>query len=282
MLDEVQQLVSARSKSKSEILNFLFELEDQVGVPFVLVGMEGARDMLAEEERTSRRASGQGAYHWEPLRSREWNIFVKGIWGYQYAAVFTPLTDELSQALYRASAGVPDYAVKAYAHAQMHAIREAIGRRDHDERLASKLFDEALRRDMVGTWQLIQKLKAAGPTIQIDQRLTAPANQSGPKSAAGDQPNVPEPSPSSTGRAETTDAARNGDEDRTVVDTVPDPASDVAPSAGTSRRRTTAKSPPKNDLAATVAEGQDIGLDPHKALAQRGLMATVTDLVEEP
>jgi len=123
VIDEVQNLLQARGTSAEELLNFLVELDNTIGIPIVLIGTTKALPILMKEFRRARRAAGQGDLVWDRMEDDAiWEQFLRTLWGYQFMRQATPLTPELSHALYEASQGITDLAVKLYLLAQMHAL----------------------------------------------------------------------------------------------------------------------------------------------------------------
>ena len=86
VIDEIQNLVSAPGTSADEMLNFLVEMDNEVGVPIVLVGTFKAEPILCGDEfRRARRAAGQGDCVWERMKEDAvWRKFAKRLWKYQF------------------------------------------------------------------------------------------------------------------------------------------------------------------------------------------------------
>ncbi|MEI7845108.1 MAG: ATP-binding protein [Chloroflexota bacterium] len=127
VIDEIQHLSVAKSAGVSRMLNFFVQLVNTMGMPVVLVGTYKALPILTGEFRQARRASGQGDFVWERMQPDEvWQMFVETLWRYQYLRQPTPLTPQLTEALYEVSQGITDFAVKAYLLAQMRAIATGI------------------------------------------------------------------------------------------------------------------------------------------------------------
>lgn len=123
VIDEVQNLLQARGTNAEELLNFLVELDNTIGIPIVLIGTTKALPILMKEFRRARRAAGQGDLVWDRMEADAiWEQFVRTLWGYQFVRQATPLTPGLRHALYEASQGITDLAVKLYLLAQMHAL----------------------------------------------------------------------------------------------------------------------------------------------------------------
>lgn len=153
-IDEIQDLSAAKSGGAALMLNFFVNLENTIGVPFILIGTPKARGLFSGEFRQARRASEQGDVNWRPMEERvpktkeelecerakgdgkkicehkpgpDWEQFIRALWKYQYVQNVTPLgddllTDKLSHALYEHSQGITAVAVTLFVLAQRRAI----------------------------------------------------------------------------------------------------------------------------------------------------------------
>jgi hypothetical protein len=123
VIDEIQNLREAKGDGAAHLLNFLVQLDNQLGIPVVVVGTPKALPILSGEFRRARRASGQGGFPWDRMQEdEEWTIFTDTLWKYQYVRNPTLLNDELRHALYYESQGITDLAVKVSMLAQIEAI----------------------------------------------------------------------------------------------------------------------------------------------------------------
>lgn len=120
IIDEIQNL---RRKRDTEMLDFFVQLDNEIGIPIVLVGTPSAEDILSGDLRRARRASGQGGMRWDRMQNDvEWKYFLKSLLRYQYVQKHIELSDELIQTLYYESQGITDLAIKLYFLAQRYAI----------------------------------------------------------------------------------------------------------------------------------------------------------------
>lgn len=154
VIDEIQDLSAAKSGGAAMMLNFFVNLENTIGVPFILIGTPKARRLFNAEFRQARRASEQGDVNWLPMEERVpktkeeldeeraggdgaevreykpghvWEQFVRALWKYQYVKHPTALGDDLlkdklSLALYEQSQGITAVAVTLFVLAQRRAI----------------------------------------------------------------------------------------------------------------------------------------------------------------
>jgi len=140
VIDEIQDLSEAKSGGAARVLNFLVQLENTIGVPYLLIGTPKANQLFKGEFRQARRASEQGDISWqrmtrldesdennEPKISPIWEEFIRALWTYQYVSNSSPLQadlkhDPLSDALYDQSQGITAVAVTLYVLAQRRGI----------------------------------------------------------------------------------------------------------------------------------------------------------------
>lgn len=155
VIDEIQNLVNAPGTSSNELLDFLVEMDNEIGVPIVLVGTFKAEPILCGNEfRRARRAAGQGDRVWERMKEDEvWCKFAQRLWKYQFVRDPVPWTKEyepteLIHALYEESQGITDVAVKVFLLAQiyameMHGDKQPEGQEPLPETLTADLFRKA-------------------------------------------------------------------------------------------------------------------------------------------
>jgi hypothetical protein len=141
VIDEIQNLSEAKSGGSARMLNFFVQLENTIGVPFILIGTPKAIPALSGEFRQARRATEQGDVYWERMKETAhdtggggdkrpdpvWEEFIRALWDYQYLRQKTSLkadlsSDALSHALYDESQGITAVAVTLYLLAQRRAI----------------------------------------------------------------------------------------------------------------------------------------------------------------
>jgi hypothetical protein len=124
VIDEIQHLLDAPGVGPARMLNFFVTFANEVKVPFVLVGTPKAEKMLAVLFREARRVSDAGTIHWDRMKlGQEWQYFIDSLWPFQWTAKPTPLTDELSKAMYFETQGITAIAVRLYQLVQLEAIR---------------------------------------------------------------------------------------------------------------------------------------------------------------
>jgi hypothetical protein len=141
VLDEVQDLSEAKGGGATRMLNFFVQLENTLGIPFVLICTPKAKQLLSGEFRQARRVSEQGDINWRPMNEiarkekltdpdavdPDWNIFIRAMWKYWYLLKSHPLPSNLlkepvARALYDESKGITALVVTIFFLAQRRAI----------------------------------------------------------------------------------------------------------------------------------------------------------------
>lgn len=125
VIDEIQRLSLAKSGGSEKMLNFFVQMVNTVGVPVVLVGTYKSLSVFDGNFSQMRRGTGQGDLVWDRMKlDKEWKLFVKALWHFQYTRKVCSLEDnpELTKVLYEETQGITDLAVKAYMLAQERAI----------------------------------------------------------------------------------------------------------------------------------------------------------------
>lgn len=124
VIDELQHVLRKGGEPDLELMNFLVELSNRVGVPLLLVGTPQSEYVAANSLRQARRMIGR---RWLPLArgTRPWTDFSERLLGYQFTGQVAK-DDELEGTLFKLSQGLPAIAVALFQLAQRHALlREA-------------------------------------------------------------------------------------------------------------------------------------------------------------
>lgn len=155
IIDEIQNLSSAKSGGAEKMLNFFVSLNNNLGIPLIMVGTPQVLSVLQGEFRLARRADGsQGSLFWDRLnKDQTWELFINGIWPYQWTRKETPLNQDLSEALYTESQGIIDVAVKLYAMAQIQAISTS------KEEITSGMIKKVAAENLKMTKPMLESLK---------------------------------------------------------------------------------------------------------------------------
>lgn len=123
IIDELQHL----DKGEKKVMNYFVTLMNSFGVPLLLIGTPACYSMLQQEMRIARRVSGSGAVVFNPMKNdREFEIFIKGIWKYQWIMKPTKLTKEIIDVFYDKTQGICDLVIKLFVNTQRSAIEKGI------------------------------------------------------------------------------------------------------------------------------------------------------------
>jgi NACalpha-BTF3-like transcription factor len=128
VIDEIQDLSTAKSGGSEKMLNFFVKLVNTIGVPVVRIGTNKALPILQGDFRQARRGTGEGGVYWErmmrdtPEEKEIWRFFVEGFFDYQWTRNSVSLNDELDELLHEESQGIVDIAIKLFMIAQWRAI----------------------------------------------------------------------------------------------------------------------------------------------------------------
>jgi hypothetical protein len=144
IIDEIQHLSLSKSGGSDKMLNFFVTLVNTIGIPVLLVGTNKAVSVLQSEFRQARRGSGQGDMVWSQMpKDESWELFVEGMWEYQWTTNYTPLTSEFSDLIYEESQGILDIAVKLFMLSQVRAI--ATGEEKLSKQIIKQVANDSLR-----------------------------------------------------------------------------------------------------------------------------------------
>lgn len=123
VIDEIQRLKKVRNSGADEMIEFLTELVNTIGVPVVIIGTYKSLFLFESAFANARRASGEGDHILSNMDNDEpWNYFVEEMWELQWTKHECKLNDDIRCVLYEESQGIPDIAIKLYMNAQWEAI----------------------------------------------------------------------------------------------------------------------------------------------------------------
>jgi hypothetical protein len=125
IIDELQNLRSAKTGGKDNMLNFFVNLINVIGIPIVVVGNNSMLNLFSDVLRNARRVGGCGITEFQRFeRDRLWELFINMLWSsYNWCRSENPLTEEILDTLYDLSQGVTDFAVKLIILGQREAIQ---------------------------------------------------------------------------------------------------------------------------------------------------------------
>jgi AAA domain len=159
IIDEIQHLNLSKSGGSDKMLNFFVTLVNTIGIPVITVGTNKAISILQSQFRQARRGSGQGDVVWKQMPKDEtWDLFVEGLWDYQWVRKYTPLSDEFNQVLYEESQGIIDIAVKLFMICQLKAIS------DGTEKICIQLLRGVAKDNLKLVRPMLNALKSGNPS----------------------------------------------------------------------------------------------------------------------
>jgi hypothetical protein len=200
VIDEIQNLSEAKTGGADRMLNFFVQLENTIGVPFILIGTPDAKPLFGGKFRHARRACENGDIDWkrmdekikktdEELKAEKaqtgvepdpykpapvWQEFVRSLWDYQYVKNKSELdenilNDPAAHALYEASQGITAVAATVFLLAQRRAISTGL------EKISKKVIESVARdsQNMIG-WMIdgLKQGKKRGHPMWADKNVT--------------------------------------------------------------------------------------------------------------
>ena len=136
IIDELQHL----DKNFKQVMNYFVTLMNSFGVPLLLVGTPSCYDMLQQELRIARRVTGAGAVFFNTMKNdKEFEIFLKGIWRYQFIDKNVRLNKDIIDIFYEKTQGIADLVVKLFVSVQKIVINKGLDNINVD--LIKKVWD---------------------------------------------------------------------------------------------------------------------------------------------
>ncbi|MCV5714477.1 ATP-binding protein, partial [Escherichia coli] len=84
VIDEMQRLT--RTNGDEQLINFLHEIVDTLGVPLIFCGNTEFEEKMRQRLRFARRAETAGFMRLNPLayQTSDWQSFIQYLWRYQW------------------------------------------------------------------------------------------------------------------------------------------------------------------------------------------------------
>ena len=151
VIDDFQNLCSAKEAVSSELQSFVVHLVNTIRVPVIMVGTPKILTLLQKEFQIAKRATGEGEVRMDLMKKNdgEWNRFVKAIWHYQYTRTPVKLTPSINKAMFEESVGNHFLASILYKLVQDEAIvsgKETFSAKDIRRVASEKLGITAQKR----------------------------------------------------------------------------------------------------------------------------------------
>ncbi|EHJ01946.1 Tn7-like transposition protein C [Clostridium sp. DL-VIII] len=151
VVDELQHL----DKGAKQVMNYFVALMNSFGVPLLLIGTPASYSMLQQEMRIARRVTGSGAIIFNSMKNdREFEIFIKGIWKYQWLSKPVKLTKEIINIFYEKTQGICDLVVKLFVNIQKRLIEKEI------EELDLELINSVWNKEFTVLQPMISAIKS--------------------------------------------------------------------------------------------------------------------------
>lgn len=158
VVDELQNLKSARVGNAEFVLNLFSEIIERLGISLLLLATPAVQVVVEGSVRNARKLASYGETVLTPMRKRDplWNEFCDTYWDYTYVKNKGPLDQKVRDAWYDASAGNTAFAALVFLLAQRNEIG---GREIIDE----KAFARAAATDMAFLQPAILALRSRDP-----------------------------------------------------------------------------------------------------------------------
>jgi hypothetical protein len=158
VIDEVQNLKSARGGNASFVLNLFSEIIERLGISLFALATPAVQSVIEGSVRNARRMASYGETIIKPMRKPDpqWKDFCGTYWDYTYVKNKGPLDDKVIAAWWNASAGNTAFAALAFMLAQ----RNEIGGR---EIIDVSAFSRVSAMDMAFLQPAVTALKSRDP-----------------------------------------------------------------------------------------------------------------------
>lgn len=174
VIDDIQNLVSAKNEATTDMLSFLIFLMETLDIPVVMVATPKVIPFFQREFQLAKRATGDGTVRMELLEenSKEWDRFITTIWGYLYTKQPVPLTSEMNHVFFEESVGNPFLCSLLFKLLQDDAItsrRESFSIDDVKKVAHDKLcITTRMRKNMLaGTDEELRRYEYLWNTVQM-------------------------------------------------------------------------------------------------------------------
>lgn len=176
VIDEIQNVVGRSTKTDRQLMKLFVNMTGTLRVPLLFIGTPKSQDILDTELADARRMLGP---RWTPFKSddNDWDKIVTSIWEYQYTNVQTRLTEEIKEAIFDLTQGIPALAKTLYGFVQQRVILNTV--KGQPEAITPALLRETSKEQMIAVAGAVRALKTgAGFDVYDDllpRALPAPA-----------------------------------------------------------------------------------------------------------
>lgn len=158
VIDEVQNLKSARGNNADFVLNLFSEIIERLGIGLLALATPAVQSVIEGSVRNARKLASYGETVLRPMARTDpqWDDFCEAYWDYTYVKTKTPLTKAILDAWHKASAGNTAFAALAFVLSQ----RNEIGGR---EIIDATAFERTAATDMAFLQPAIGALRSNDP-----------------------------------------------------------------------------------------------------------------------
>jgi hypothetical protein len=124
VIDEAQHLKAGTQNEQGKLLRFLVRLQNDLGVPVLLIGNLEVFELIRSELRLARRMTSEGDFIWDRFATQtdEFDTMLRALWRQRLVRAPREMSRALQEAFYKRSAGIPDLVVKLFKESQRRAI----------------------------------------------------------------------------------------------------------------------------------------------------------------
>ena len=171
VIDEVQNLRSARGQNADFVLNLFSEIIERLGISLLALATPAVQSVIEGSVRNARKLASYGETVLRPMARTDpqWQDFCETYWDYSYVKKWGPLTKDTLDAWHAASAGNTAFAALAFMLSQ----RNEIGGR---EVIDAAAFARTAATDMAFLQPAIAALRSNDPKklIAFDDLIFSP------------------------------------------------------------------------------------------------------------
>lgn len=139
VIDEIQRIFN-NSKDHQKIIDFFVELNNQIKLPIIMIGLPNNIDFIGNSFSASRRFFSNT---WSLLKKDQyWDRFINRLWTCSWLHNQPDLTDDFSNVIFFETQGVTDLVIKLYAGLQYKGLNDGSETFTLDDisRIASRIF----------------------------------------------------------------------------------------------------------------------------------------------
>jgi ABC-type dipeptide/oligopeptide/nickel transport system ATPase component len=124
-VDEFQNLSIGKSGGREDLIAFLVNIRDKLGMPTIFVGTNKVAQLLTSEMALVRRLLEGGIHHIDPFKSpndKSWGMFCEATWNFQWVKHPSAFSSDICHTLFEYSAGIPALMLDLFQKSQKAAI----------------------------------------------------------------------------------------------------------------------------------------------------------------